>query len=334
MVNLNHFFTAESFKVLKLVGEVRESISFKEIKERLGLNSEENQEIYQAVGFLKHFGYPVSISYRSSESDPWLIFESQVQDIKLNLSLHEWLFLQKMMLEESEQEGMEEAKFLKGIITRENKKNKLASLESICLEEEKKKEHFSLDIEEKDHDLSQLLRKCVEKHISCVITMKEGHEFEIFPHRVVFLEGDLIIIGEDYNDRCLIHFPLADILSCEPRKELSYETNFSTIEVEDFIQAVRSINENEERLILKLKSPEKVDFNPDFLYLGNPYVTTNMDGDFIWAASVEVSYELFEWLDSIEGLIEVLDPQSIKEEYERYQETKQKVGENFIKKAS
>ena len=82
--------------------------------------------------------------------------------------------------------------------------------------------------------------------------------------------------------------------------------------------AIRSITGNEERLVLRISSPEKVNLKPQYHFLGSPYVTTNTEGEFIWAASVEVSSELFRWLDSIKDEIEILDPQEVKEEFENF----------------
>ena len=56
--------------------------------------------------------------------------------------------------------------------------------------------------------------------------------------------------------------------------------------------------------------------------MADPYITTNMDGHVIWAASVEVSDELFEWLYELGDKVEILDPTSIKETYLQFLQSK------------
>ena len=57
-----------------------------------------------------------------------------------------------------------------------------------------------------------------------------------------------------------------------------------------------------------------------------------MEGDLIWGASVEVSADLFDWLLTIKDQIEILDPQSVREQFELFcKERDQKIP---LKKAS
>tara|TARA_Y100000748_G_C15098034_1_gene333226 strand:- start:47 stop:298 length:252 start_codon:yes stop_codon:yes gene_type:complete len=83
---------------------------------------------------------------------------------------------------------------------------------------------------------------------------------------------------------------------------------------------------------MKVSAPEKVNLNPDFHFLGNPFVTTNTEGEFIWAASVEVSNELYKWLATIYSEIDIIDPSSVKEELEHFMEQKESL--KHLKKAS
>ena len=90
------------------------------------------------------------------------------------------------------------------------------------------------------------------------------------------------------------------------------------------IVAIRAVSGREERLVLKINQEVPVDLNPSYQFLGHPYMTANADGDFIWAASVEVSSELYDWLISLGDSVEILDPQGLKSEFEKYKEIRLK----------
>ena len=89
--------------------------------------------------------------------------------------------------------------------------------------------------------------------------------------------------------------------------------------VDDFINAIRAVAGSEERMVLKVKNAETVDLRPPYHFLGNPYMTSNMNGDLIWAASVEMSDDLLEWLYQIKDSVEILDPEHLKDRFEEYQ---------------
>ena len=52
--------------------------------------------------------------------------------------------------------------------------------------------------------------------------------------------------------------------------------------------------------------------------MGTPYRTSNMNGDIIWAASVEISEPLMEWLYQVKNNVEILDPAFLKEKFKEY----------------
>ena len=157
---------------------------------------------------------------------------------------------------------------------------------------------------------------CEKKIIT--LTFESDKVISIFPHRLIEIEGKLTVIAEEVSERCLVYFPYDEIVNVlfDYNAESSYQLNFGKIEIDDFINCMRVINGSESRLILKIFS-DTLDLSsfPDTLFMGNPYVTTNLKGDRIWASSVEKSEALYEWLFSIGHSIEILDPQDIKEEY-------------------
>ena len=324
MMDLSSFFSGDCLKILNYIHQNQEAQSFKDIQENLEL--EKVDDIFVCINFLRRFNYPINISYVDGE-EAWLAFEQEPKEVQLSLSLFDWLSLQNELL------GHSSGKLTQNFVESVSLNNKMLTLEGLS-QQETARERESLEAQVHLEDLSRVFNRCIDKKMTCSISLRDGKFFDVYPHRVVFLEGTLTLIGEECSDRCLVHFSLHDILFCDAKKDFKYDTNFSTVEVEDFIYAVRSLNESEERLILKLSTPENVNLNPDFIFLGNPYVTTNMDGDFIWAASVEVSNELFEWLDSIDGLIDILDPQYIKDDFEQYRHNKKEKLRPIHKKAS
>jgi len=163
-------------------------------------------------------------------------------------------------------------------------------------------------------------------------TTHDQKKHDIFIHKVVYIDGILSIIGEETNDRCLTCLDIDQIKSYHVEPNSYYRANFAAAEVDDFIAAVRAISGNEQRLVMKVASPDKVNLKPDFHFLGNPYVTTNTEGEFIWAASVEVSEELYKWLASIYSDITVIDPVEVHDGLENFMEQKEAL--KYVKKAS
>ena len=153
----------------------------------------------------------------------------------------------------------------------------------------------------------------------------------IFAHRLVFLDGILCIIGESTFDKSLAYFGLEDISDLSECNH-PYEPNFSQIEINEFICHLRLVNGKEERLVLKVYGQNEADLFPSFHYLGNPFVSSNADGDMIWAATIEMCDDIFAWLYSIKERAEVLDPGHVKKEFAHYCELKKQ--NSGLKKAS
>ena len=138
---------------------------------------------------------------------------------------------------------------------------------------------------------------------------------------MLHLEGQLSLIGEDVQDRCLMVIPLKDVKNFEALNSHS-RPRVTVFEIEEFITSVRSRGEKETRLILKIHDTESTNLFPDHHFLGKPCMITNPNGDLIWAAYVEPCEALFEWLISLGKKVEILDPGLFKEEYLLYCEDK------------
>lgn len=155
----------------------------------------------------------------------------------------------------------------------------------------------------------------------------------IHVHLMVFLDGELSIVGEDVQTGQLDSWEIKSIQDIKIDLQSKYIPRYGEIEVNDFVKAHRSIGENEVRLVLKFsRSTQAID--PRFHFLGNPFVTTNWNGDKIWAASVEISDYLYQWLLSVHENIEIMDPESVKKGLYEYCRRKVEEEKKDLKKVS
>lgn len=152
----------------------------------------------------------------------------------------------------------------------------------------------------------------LRKRVILNITFISDSHIDLYPHRLLYLEGELSIIGEDCSAKCVTSHRLDDIVSIKLDDNHTYIPNFSSMEINDFIMAIRAVGGAEERLVLKIASNKNVDLLPSYHFFGNPYVTYNSMGDRIWGASVELSEHLYEWLFEIREKVEILDPILVK----------------------
>lgn len=188
---------------------------------------------------------------------------------------------------------------------------------------------FSLYKKSDEHVVSgnafENLKKKIDYDIVCRKAMKieffSHKECDIFPHRLVFLDGVLCVVGENIHDKTLVYFGVEDISEVTNLNHV-YEPNLSQIEVNEFIGHLRLINGKEERLVLKIYSQNQEDLLPEHHFLGNPFVTSSTEGDMIWAATIEMCDDVFNWLYRMKDRVEVLDPGHIRKEFSHYCELK------------
>ncbi len=173
-----------------------------------------------------------------------------------------------------------------------------------------------------DNDFDQIIEVIQSSLLEgekIIITLGDGGESQIYGHRLIFLEGKLSLVGEDISDRALVSFILDEVTNIEKKKMSKYIPNYSPLEVNDFIYAIRAVAGSAQRLVLKIPHNSKINLTPGHHFMGNPFLTQGLEGDKIWAASVEVSDELFHWLYLMRGEFEILDPLILREDYEAYE---------------
>lgn len=235
--------------------------------------------------------------------------------IKMEFSLSEWFALQATFQKESTDQ--DEFKYYQKIV-----QNKLKIAQKAF-------EQFNLykkpvDVKVHLSDFENLKKKidydiCYKKMIK--IHFFNDKECLVYPHRLVFLDGTLCVVGESTKDKTLVYFGVEDIKSVVDIDQ-AYEPNLSQIEINEFICHLRLINGKEERLVLKIYSQYEADLLPSHHFLGNPFVTSNTEGDMIWAATVEMCDDIFQWLYTMKDRAEVLDPGHIRKEFAHFCELK------------
>jgi len=172
-------------------------------------------------------------------------------------------------------------------------------------------------------DLVKNIEKAFKGEIPIKITLNSGNDFWAFLHYIIYLEGDLTIIGEDIVDGSLFNFAIGNITKIDPNIDMVYTPKCSLKVIEKYIEEIRRINGSDERLILKIKQIGNLSI-PPYQYLIRPFMTTNQFGDMIWAATVEVSEVLFIWLLSLNGKVEIIGTDGIKIRYLKFCESRLK----------
>lgn len=165
------------------------------------------------------------------------------------------------------------------------------------------------------------LQNCIENTKTCMLKFKSDLEMELLPWRLLFFENNLVLIAEEIKTKRLLTIEVVEIVEMEIRRS-DYHSPFSRFEVEDFVNAMRLVDGSDERLVIKIHYGAEISMPSDYIFLGNPYTTTNQYGDIIWAATVEPSDPLYEWLFAIKDNVDILDPSSIKNEFEKFCENK------------
>ena len=149
------------------------------------------------------------------------------------------------------------------------------------------------------------------------ILCKDQREFRLLPFKLMMLDGDMTLIGENIilGEACDIS--LSQISYVE-EKTYTYKPLLTKIELEDYIHSLRSIKETEVRLILKVDSSVKWEESLPYQHFGNPCMIKKGKEHMIWAASVEPSEEIFEWINQMGNGVEIIDPSAFKRIYLRY----------------
>lgn len=282
--------------------------------------------VRDVITVLQKLNHPIQIEAKHGHEI--VIPPSHTPGIQIEMSLCEWLALQTMFPVIGSQESRPHYNLVA---------DKLEEVEAHypeydmyrLLEEEEAKEGILGRLGEKAIEMVKKIEDGLNRGLVVQIDYLPKKHCSIYPHKLVYLEGELCLVGEDVIDRCLVALPVSEVQALRFDVTKNYKANFSPLEVDDFILAMRVVSGSEERLVLKLKTSSDVDLNPPYHFLGNPYITTNAEGDVIWAASIEVCDDFYAWLHSLGERVEIMDPPHVAEGYHSWL-----TSESELKKAS
>ncbi|MBT3981351.1 MAG: WYL domain-containing protein [Bacteriovoracaceae bacterium] len=264
----------------------------------------------------------INFSLSSDSGKKLLVPPSKFPNIKMDLSLSEWLALQAHF---PVLDGLGNTPFHSIIVQKlgkiENGHKSVDLFSALGGMTQRSKRPTIVGTVNIDQIIDGIEKSIVWKNI-IEVKLKNREYLKYLPHKLVHLEGQLNLIAEDTKDQCLVNFSVPIIEKLEILDRVDYQAKFSSIEIEGFIGGIRSVTGNEIRLVLKIKNHYSGSLNPPYHFLGAPYRVTNSDGEVIWAASVEPCENLFEWLYMLGDCVEILDPSSFKEEFIEFLESK------------
>lgn len=168
-----------------------------------------------------------------------------------------------------------------------------------------------------------LIEECLLDHSTLLLETPTKKIMSLIPCKIAFLEGELSLVAEATHEHGLMALPLKEIINIKKSEKVK-SARASSHEIAEFISALREMSETETRLVLKIKDPHQNKLLPDYQFLGKPYLVTNPDGDLIWAAWVEPSQELFDWLYEMRHTVEILEPGELVLDFAAFCEEKER----------
>lgn len=300
--------SSDIWNKLMILGEKQGSIRLEDLAREMSLGAEET------LGFLRQiFPAGSGLEVYHKENDCWLDIRSEAIQYMLPLSPAEWIQLHHILSSQKSFESPVTSSLKKKVTDNGPIKVVMELLNQL--------EQWDQELTEgQQHMIHELENAIFEKHLLSVATT-DNKKFNLHPCKVIHLEGHLSLIAEDAQDHCLLVVPLREISHYETLQTLA-QPKVTPFEIEEFITAIRAMNEKETRLILKIHDPQSINLFPDHHFLGKPCMITNPNGDLIWAAYVEPCESLYEWLMTLGKNVEILDPVRFKEEYLMYCEEK------------
>lgn len=299
---------AEMLKKLLVLGEKQGAIKLKDLSLLMGLGDEET------LGFLRQiFPVGIGIEIYHENNECWVDLKGDSIQYMLPLGPSEWIELHHLLLETKGSETSVTASLKKKIT--ENGPIK------VVMELLGQLEFWDQELSGPQQKLIHSLEDAIQAKVLIDLKSTSGKKLTAYPCRILHLEGHLSLIAEDAQDHCLVIWPLKELTGFDVI-HAGTTAKVTSFEIEEFISAIRAMNERETRLILKIHDPENTNLFPDHHFLGKPCMITNPNGDLIWAAYVEPCEALFDWLMTLGKNVEILDPLKFKEEYLMYCEEK------------
>ncbi len=321
----NHFWS-----ILKRIDELKEMVSLECFLSEFATEDFNCEMVYDVLQFLANYNFQVQIE--EIQGEKFLLPNKRNERVQFDMSFSDWISLQAHFPLMKEFERFDFHKSLQKKFAEVSAKYPGYEIDSPEIDP-----GLVFNFKENLPDVHQKYVSYIEesfKTAALLLVHIDNKIFEVYPHKLIMLEGELTLIGEETIDRCLISYTMDEITKIKLNSINDYVPNYSRMEVDEFVMAIRAVSGREERLVLKIDQDQPVNLNPAYQFMGHPYMTANAEGDFIWAASVEVSSELYDWLMSMGSKVEILDPVEVRNEFEKYQEIRLKdLAQKKLKKA-
>jgi predicted DNA-binding transcriptional regulator YafY len=298
-------------KKLVLIGEKQGSIRLNDLSLEIGLSPEDTLIFLRTV-----FPGGLGAEVYTVEEECMVDIDANALQYMLPLTPSEWLSLHDV-LSQVPPNQLKKNSSLNALKKKVTENGPIKAVMELLNQLENWDSHLS----EVQQEVVTQLDQAVERKQMITILNSQNKNYSLFPCKVIHLEGKLSMIAEDIHDHCLIVMALDEIVKLNFLESTS-GPRVTAFELEEFINAIRSMNEKETRLILKIHDPQSVNLFPDHHFLGKPCMITNPNGDLIWAAYVEPCDDLFEWLLTLGSNVEILDPGRFKDEFLSYCEEK------------
>ncbi len=312
---------ARFWEIIKYLIELDHKKNFEDICNDLDISG---RQLNSFVSFLKEVSY--ELDHYTDGDERQLCPPTEKPKITLEFNILEWLQFQAHFPSLSACEGKPyHEEFVAKLSEAEQENNQydlftpMQTLDGIMQMQAPKAVESGMV--PKNEIISFIEESIIEEDI-LNIQMREKN-FMVYPRKIVFLDGELSLVAEGLNDKCLLNISIDSITQVH-EEDVEWTPQFSKLEIEDFVSSIRAISENEIRLVLKVYNREHFDNGVPHHHFDRPCMFTNPDGDFIWAASIEPTEEIHEWLSELGTDIEILDPIDFKKEFLNYCEGKLK----------
>ncbi|MFZ8934792.1 MAG: hypothetical protein ACO20H_07130 [Bacteriovoracaceae bacterium] len=312
MLKKSLLFDNNFWEVLALIARMDDDEDLEKVFHEIPVSEQSLNKIFE---FIKHFNFEIKI--KGPKHNKCIVIPKKEELTQFIFSFSDWLSLQYTFLKE-EREAFE---YFQNFV--QNKVNEikirfpgynLFNFPAGANHEDSFPDLVNLLGE----DFIQRLETSILKGENISIELHDHYKTEICPRRMLFIEDQLSVVGEDVSENCLTYFSLNDVRSFMVMTGKSHEKIYTNIQVNDFISQIRKLSGNESRIILRILSSNEIEFNPPFHLMENPCLITNYEGQKIYAATVEVCDEFFNWYHEHSDSFEILEPKSLKSSYEDY----------------
>jgi hypothetical protein len=299
---------AQMWKKLMILSEKKGVLRLKDLAHEMSLGEDETLTFLRQI-----FPVGIGLDIYKLDNECWVDIRGEAVQFMLPLNPAEWIQLHQMLMNIRGAESP--------VVNSLKKKVNENGPIKVVMDLLNQLELWDMELSETQVSIVKQLENAIDTKALILLTTKDSKSHSVHPCRILHLEGELSLIAEDSQDHCLLVLPMKTVLSFESLLSTS-KSKVSPFEIEEFISAIRAMNEKETRLILKIHDPQNTNLFPDHHFLGKPCMVTNSNGDLIWAAYVEPCVALYEWLITLGKNVEILDPVHFKEEYLTYCEEK------------